>query len=148
MTIAERLALGTAALGVLHHIDHVLRYDHSGWPFRQDVGPFTFSLLVYPLIAAVLLLRRWPRTRVSLAFILFLFPTLAHILLETPSDQYHTWAHRPDVNLLAVGSPMIGWLAVVVTIALSAAALVTLTSFWREARSPQATTPQDNLIRH
>ena len=134
MTIAERLALGTAALGVLHHVDHVLRYDHSGWPFRQDVSPFTFSLLVYPLIATLLLLRGWPRTRVGVAFILFLFPTLAHIVLETPGDQYHTWSHRPDVNLLAVGSPMIGWLAVVVTFALSAAALVTLTAFWREAR--------------
>jgi hypothetical protein len=33
----------TNGVGLLHHIDHVLRVDHSGWPFRSDVNPFTLS---------------------------------------------------------------------------------------------------------
>ena len=36
--------------GVLHHADHVIRGNHSGWPFQEAVTPFTFSLLIYALI--------------------------------------------------------------------------------------------------
>ena len=51
LTRSEWLILLSSGLGVLHHIDHVLRFDHSGWPFRDIVTPFTYSLLVYPLLA-------------------------------------------------------------------------------------------------
>jgi hypothetical protein len=44
------LGLGVTAFGVLHHMDHVVRGNHSGWPFREAVTPFTFSLLVYALL--------------------------------------------------------------------------------------------------
>jgi hypothetical protein len=33
-----------------HHIDHVIRGNHAGWPLTEDVTPFTYSLGVYPLI--------------------------------------------------------------------------------------------------
>jgi hypothetical protein len=36
--------------GVLHHVDHVIRGNHSGWPFQEAVTPFTFSLLIYALL--------------------------------------------------------------------------------------------------
>lgn len=36
--------------GLLHHTDHVIRGNHSGWPFQAEVTPFTFSLLIYALI--------------------------------------------------------------------------------------------------
>jgi hypothetical protein len=131
MTHAERLALVTTALAVLHHIDHVLRVDHSGWPFRPDVTPFTYSLLVYVAIAAVLFLRRWPRTRIAMAGVLALVPTLAHMALETPFDQYRTWATRPDVNLPALASPTLGVVAVVLTVLLSVFAAWTFIAFVR-----------------
>ncbi|HET7478161.1 MAG TPA: hypothetical protein VFJ72_01465 [Rubrobacteraceae bacterium] len=35
---------------VLHHTDHVIRGNHSGWPFVAEITPFTFSLLIYALI--------------------------------------------------------------------------------------------------
>jgi hypothetical protein len=44
------LAIATGILGVLHHVDHVFRGNHSGWPFAPSVTPFTFSLLIYPLL--------------------------------------------------------------------------------------------------
>jgi hypothetical protein len=47
---SETLLSIAIMLGLLHHIDHVLRFDHSGWPFRTQVTPFTFSLLAYPLL--------------------------------------------------------------------------------------------------
>jgi hypothetical protein len=46
------LVLGAlvTAFGILHHLDHVVRGNHSGWPFIEEVTPFTFSLLVYALL--------------------------------------------------------------------------------------------------
>lgn len=135
LTQAERLALWTTLLGVLHHLDHVLRVNHSGWPFLADVTPFTYSLTVYPAIAVLLAARGWPRIRAALAFVLFVFPTVSHVTLETPVDQYVTWAHRPDVNMLGVESPVLGGVAVGITVLLSGAALLMFVAFVREARS-------------
>lgn len=46
------LGLATAAtfFSLLHHVDHVVRGSHSGWPFEAEVTPFTFSLVIYALI--------------------------------------------------------------------------------------------------
>ncbi len=43
-------AAGVTIFGILHHVDHVVRGNHSGWPFQDPVTPFTFSLLVYALL--------------------------------------------------------------------------------------------------
>jgi glucan phosphoethanolaminetransferase (alkaline phosphatase superfamily) len=141
LTRAEGLAAVTTFLALLHHADHVLRFDHSGWPFKPEVTPFTFSLLVYVLIGFVFLLRAFPRARVALATVLFLFPTLAHVYLETPADQYHTWAHNPEVNVLRTNAPLLGATAVVITILLSALAFATLIAFVIEARKKSVRGP-------
>ena len=57
-TLGEWMLLGVVALAFLHHVDHVLRADNSGWPFTPDVTPFTISLLVYPIFALDFLLLR------------------------------------------------------------------------------------------
>lgn len=44
------LGVGAVVFGVMHHLDHVVRGNHSGWPFQEEVTPFTFSLLVYALL--------------------------------------------------------------------------------------------------
>ena len=54
------------AFGVLHHVDHVIRGNHVGWPVQPDLNPFTYSLLVYPLVA--LGLNALTRGRVWAAF--------------------------------------------------------------------------------
>ncbi len=128
---AERLVLITLALALLHHLDHVLRVDHSGWPFRPEVTPFTYSLLVYVMIAAILLARGWPRLRIGLSAILPLFPTLAHTLIETPANQYVTWAARPEANWLGVSSPILGAAAVLLTVLLSLSAAAVSIAFIR-----------------
>jgi hypothetical protein len=43
-------AASVTIFGVGHHIDHVVRGNHSGWPFEEAVTPFTFSLLIYALL--------------------------------------------------------------------------------------------------
>lgn len=133
MSSAERLAVITTVLGVAHHVDHVLRYDHSGWPFKPEITPFTYSLLIYVVIALVFALRSFPRVRVVLAALLFLFPTVAHMRLETPADQFRTWAEAPHVNLLHTSAPALGAAAVAVTVLLSIFAFATCVSFWLEA---------------
>ncbi len=42
-------------LGIGHHIDHIIRGNHVGWPITSHVNPFTYSLAIYPLIASVCL---------------------------------------------------------------------------------------------
>jgi hypothetical protein len=43
-------ASSATVFSVLHHVDHVARVNHSGWPFQAEVTPFTFSLLIYAVI--------------------------------------------------------------------------------------------------
>jgi len=44
-------------LSAAHHVDHVFR-GVTGWPLAGGFNPFTMSLVVYPVIAAGLVLSR------------------------------------------------------------------------------------------
>ncbi|HEX8844430.1 MAG TPA: hypothetical protein VF791_07290 [Pyrinomonadaceae bacterium] len=139
--MSEKLLLLAAALAIIHHVDHVLRADHSGWPFLPQITPFTFSLLVYPLFLSVLLVKSKPRYRIFGAALLFLFATLSHTFLETPMDQFQTWAYGSSFpgrvgnhNLLGYDSKVLGICAVVVTVLLSLTLLAVLLSFIKDAR--------------
>ncbi len=141
---SERLIVAAIIVGLLHHVDHVLRYDHSGWPFRQEVTPFTFSLLAYPLLLVGLLWRSRPWLRVFAVGLVFVAVQAAHTFIETPSHQYDVWAynassepyawHHP--NLLNLQSPLLGDAAVVLSILLSLALLSATISLamdaWRQ----------------
>jgi hypothetical protein len=115
-------------VGILHHADHVLRVDHSGWPFRLDVTPFTLSLAAYPILffallgAARLFWWRWALLAAGTIFTLF-----AHVLIETPQMQYAMWAYNRSLephlwavrNLCGVRSGPLGWAAVIVSMLLN-----------------------------
>lgn len=139
------------ALALLHHTDHVLRVDHSGWPFRSDVNPFTFSLLAYPMIAFALfgprrlLWARWAILMLGAAATL-----AAHVAVETPRMQYVMWAancsadpHAGDVhNLLNVRSPAFGLLSVAVAMTLNVVAVTATVSMLAQVlRSRKASRP-------
>jgi hypothetical protein len=145
-TLGEWMLLGVVALAFLHHIDHVLRADNSGWPFTADVTPFTISLLVYPIfVLDFLLLRDRPWVRVGLVAVLFAALQVTHAIVEPPADQYGTWANRissvphalGQPNLLDVASPVLGALSVAVSSLLSLAVLAALVLLAREARTNQ-----------
>lgn len=138
---AEKLLLLAASVALLHHVDHVLRVDHSGWPFTPEVSPFTFSLIIYPVFLSVFFLKSRPWYKASATALLFLFSVFAHAFLETPMDQYRTWAYGSDFpghegqhNLLGRDSKLLGVCAVVVTALLSLTLLAALLAFLREAR--------------
>jgi hypothetical protein len=127
-------------VGLLHHTDHVLRVDHSGWPFTPEPSPFTYSLMAYPIVLFALFgpprwfWLRWAGLLLGAVFVVF-----AHTLIETPMAQYAIWATGfstdPQAagvqNLLCIRSPTIGVVAVILSMALNLSALAaTLSMLW------------------
>jgi hypothetical protein len=122
------MLITTIAVGLVHHTDHVLRVDHSGWPFRPDVTAFTYSLIAYPVLffalvgPARLFWLRWAGLAAGTAFTLF-----AHTLIETPQMQFAMWAYNRSLepqlwgvrNMCGVQSGTIGWIAMIVGMVLN-----------------------------
>lgn len=134
--------LALVVLALLHHTDHVLRVDHSGWPFKDEFTPFTISLIVYPLVLLVFLLRNRPWLRVGLMALVLAATQTTHVLVETPSDQYGVWATNRssvddtlgDPNLLDIESAALGFVAAGVSILLFLAMVTALVLLIQEAR--------------
>jgi hypothetical protein len=154
LTRSEWLMLLCGVLGVLHHTDHVLRFDHSGWPFRDIVTPFTFSLLVYPLLIWAFFLRRGSWGRFATMLTIFLFTQSAHTFLETPGQQYCVWAYNASCtrgatagvpNLLGWHSQLMGATAVLLSFALSAALIATCVSLFLDTRRKSGGQPESEL---
>lgn len=154
----ELALLAVIPLALVHHIDHVLRADNSGWPFTADVTPFTISLLVYPILAAdFLLLRDKLQVRIALVGILFIALQAAHYVFEPPRHQYGTWADgvsssphaHGQPNLLDLSSPALGVASIAVSTLLSAAVLVALVLLIRElVLTSKDRTPNEKELRH
>jgi hypothetical protein len=147
-TRGEWMLLAVVALAFVHHVDHVLRADNSGWPFTPEVTPFTISLVVYPIfVLDFLLLRGRPWVRVGLVAVLLAALQVTHAIFEPPADQYGTWAtgissvpHAlGQPNLLGSASPALGALSVAVSTLLSVAVLMALILLAREARAMGST---------
>lgn len=145
LTLGERLLLVSLAVGVVHHLDHVFRVDHSGWPFLPAVSPFTLSLIGYPVFLLALLLRSRPWLRVGLVGVSLLATQAAHLWVETPGQQFATWANgvssdpgaRGVANLLDIASPAVGFAAAGWSILLSVVLATTTIALIREARGAQ-----------
>jgi hypothetical protein len=138
------ILVAALAIGFVHHIDHILRFDHSGWPFRAAVNPFTFSLLAYPIALfglfgpARLFWVRWLVLLLGTGFTLW-----AHTAVETPDMQFAMWTHnhslepnQPDAhNLLALQSRFLGVVSVAVSMGLNLLLLAgVLSMLWDGSR--------------
>lgn len=55
------LVLLATVMSLGHHVDHVVRGNHVGWPLEAQPTPFTYSFGIYPLIAAGVVLYRAER---------------------------------------------------------------------------------------
>jgi hypothetical protein len=122
------LLIATAIVGALHHIDHVLRVDHSGWPFTASVTPFTYSLAAYPILLFALFgPARYFWARWALLFAGMGFTIFAHTQVESPQMQYAMWAFNRSLepqlsavrNLCGVQSETMGWVAMIVSMLLN-----------------------------
>lgn len=135
----ELAVVAVLVVGLLHHVDHVLRYENSGWPFRPDVTPFTVSLVAYPLIAVVLAARRRPVLRAVLLLAGYLATQVSHVVFETPLVQFGSWAdgHGPHGhdNLVHLTSPAAGAASASLSVLLSVAFLAAIASAVADARA-------------
>jgi hypothetical protein len=124
--LRTRLLIGagcTTIFGILHHVDHVVRGNHSGWPFEKVVTPFTFSLLIYALLLPGLYLTA--KGRLMAAYWLFtavLGLTLLVWVHFVPTRVYEA----PIRDIYGVyDSPVVGFLAVAdLTVLIASAAVV------------------------
>ena len=100
----------TTIFAFVHHLDHVVRGNHSGWPFEPAVTPFTFSLLIYALLVPGLYLTA--KGRLIAGYWLFtavLGLTLLIWVHFVPTRDYEA----PIRDIYRVyGSPVVGFLAV------------------------------------
>ncbi|MEX5259722.1 hypothetical protein [Kocuria sp. CPCC 205263] len=101
------LILLALVLAVGHHLDHIIRGNHVGWPLTAEVNAFTFSLITYPLILTRLALSRagviGPGTWVFLSGGGAIFLTVIH---------FGPWALEPPDDIIDLyDPPLIGWLA-------------------------------------
>lgn len=116
------IAVGIMVLGGLHFVDHVIRgvvvvergldptWNHSGWPFRDEVTPFTFSLVgVYLIlglgIALTVARRAWAGFWLAAAVVLLGVVVFVHFLsavAETPAVILNTYGDPvPGIAALA-----------------------------------------------
>jgi hypothetical protein len=107
-------------LGLLHHVDHIVRGNHVGWPITAEVNPFTYSLLVYPMLLVGLYMTWFTDRKTTNYWIGFfgfssILVTYTHVFIEPPADIL-----GPRSN------PVIAYLALALMIALSAALILGL----------------------
>ncbi len=90
-----------------HHLDHIIRGNHVGWPVTGEVNAFTFSLIIYPLILTGLIFSRAGVIGTGAWVFLSgggaIFLTVIH---------FGPWAIEPPGDIIGLyDSPLIGWLA-------------------------------------
>jgi hypothetical protein len=132
-------AASVTFFGFFHHADHVVRGNHSGWPFEEAVTPFTFSLLIYVLLLPGLYLTM--KRRLMAGY--WLFTAVVGLALVVwvhfvPTGDYEA----PIEDIYAVyGSPLAGLLALIVLAGLvSSLVMLAIAAMWalRSTKRSQA----------
>jgi hypothetical protein len=110
------LVTAPTLFGIAHHVDHVIRGNHVGWPLTPEVNAFTYSLAIYPAVALGLYLTVTDRVDVGywagLLFVGFLLVALSHL---------GPWAVEPPTDVVGpYANPLAGYAAFAVLLALLA----------------------------
>jgi hypothetical protein len=107
--------------GLGHHIDHIIRGNHVGWPLIPAVNAFTFSLLAYPFVGLGLYLG-W-RNRAGVRYWTGLFFVLATMVI---TQHFGPTANEPPADIIGpyesqlLGSVAFGWLLVFTVVIVAA----------------------------
>jgi hypothetical protein len=107
-------------LGVAHHVDHIVRGNHVGWPITPEVNAFTYSLAIYPLLAISLYLTvtRRVEARYWAGFFAFSAVMLAYFHISP-------WAVEPPQDVMVpYDDPLVGYLAFGIVLALVASVVI------------------------
>jgi hypothetical protein len=133
-------ASAAMVLSIMHHVDHVVRGNHSGWPFQEEVTPFTFSLLIYALILpAIYLTARRRRVAGYHLFVAGGGLALLGFVHFAPTGEQE--APISDIYMI-YESPLSGLLALAVLAGLiTSVALLAITAFRAFRVQPRAAEP-------
>jgi hypothetical protein len=136
LTTQAYLLFGAATLlGAAHHVDHVVRGNHVGWPVGPEVNPFTYSLAIYPLVGLGFALaytgragvRYWAGVMTAGVGMLVFF----HL---------SPWAVEPPADvILPYANPVVGYLAfglLLALIAVTAVGVAYTLLLWRRGTRP------------
>jgi hypothetical protein len=139
--VVAGLRFGGVVFGLMHHADHVIRGNHSGWPFQAEVTPFTFSLLIYALILPGIYMTA--KGRDVAGYHLFV-GVVGLALLGTVHFVPTGGQESPMRDIYMVyGSPLAGAFALVVLAGLmTSVALLSITAFRALRARPRATTTE------
>jgi hypothetical protein len=121
-------ASSATVFSVMHHADHVIRGNHSGWPFQAEVTPFTFSLLIYALILpGIYMTAKGKQVAGYHLFVAVVGLTLLGGVHFVPTGEQESPIH--DIYMV-YGSPVAGALALVVLAGLiTSVALLAVTAY-------------------
>lgn len=129
------LILLSTLFGVGHHIDHVIRGNHVGWPVTPEISPFTYSLIIYPIILVGLYLTL--RDRVGARY---WFEAAILGLGMLTAIHFGPWAIEPPHHIIdPYESPLLGYLAFAWLLGLLGTLLITTGYAARQWRAVQAT---------
>lgn len=130
------IGLGTI-FGIGHHLDHIVRGNHVGWPLIPEVTVFTYTLMIYPVIAIGMYLTMNERVGVRYWVIV-----LGGILFAVIITHFGPWATEPPQDVIEpyesayLGYAAFGWLLGLV---ISLAAATTYSIYrWIVVRSPSS----------
>ncbi len=122
--------------GAGHHIDHIIRGNHVGWPLIPEVNAFTVSLLAYPFVGLGLYLG-W-QNRAGVRYWMVLFFVLATMVI---TQHFGPNPNEPPADVIGpyesqlVGSVALGWLVVFTLVVV--AALLYSGVLWSRRRDSQ-----------
>jgi hypothetical protein len=139
--ILYRLTWLAAAMSLGHHLDHLIRGNAVGWPVTEEVNAFTASLVVYPIIAAGLLLYRAGRVGPGFWALVSgggaVFVAAVHF---GPAA-----VEPPELILDPYDPPLLGWLAFGWLVAFVAVLAITSVYetrvWWQQRRARQTARP-------
>ncbi len=106
------LLIGLATIfGIGHHLDHIIRGNHVGWPLIPEITVFTYTLFIYPVIAVGVYLTVTDRVGAWYWAIV-----LGAILAAVVLTHFGPWAAEPPRDVIepyestAVGYAAFAWL--------------------------------------
>ena len=138
-TLVNGLVAATTVLTLGHHVDHVIRGNHIGWPFADSPTPFTLSLAVYPAVLVGFYLTRSGKVGPLYWAVLWGAMTFLAATVHLPlSEQSETMSHI--VN--PYSSPVAGWIAflwLLVLVTMALLTCVTATQAWLKQRRTEPT---------
>lgn len=129
-----QLILLSTVFGLGHHLDHIIRGNHVGWPVTPEINAFTYSLSIYPIILIGLYLTLRDRVGARYWFVVALLG-----LGMLGGIHLGPWAIEPPHDIIEpYQSPFLGYLAFAWLLGLLVTLLVTTVYAGRRWRTVQS----------